>query len=98
MASTYSLVDYDSEEERVKDPTGPPGENLFAAAAYIETLLSTNDLVWAIMGGYALICCGSRRETRDIDMVVATTVRNLWKILETRPRLARRSNIRVMMN
>lgn len=86
MASRYSLVDYDSEEEREKDPQGPPLANLFAAASYLSRLFAANGIQWAAMGGFAMICRGSRRTTRDVDVVTDTNMRNLWAIIEPQPR------------
>ena len=41
-AARYRLVDYDSDEELSRDPLGPPRENLFAAADYIQRLCRAN--------------------------------------------------------
>lgn len=86
MASKYSVVDYDSEEERRKDPQGPPLVNLFAAASYLKRLFSANEVRWAAMGGFAMICRGSRRTTRDVDVVTDTTAKTLWAIIEPQSR------------
>jgi len=86
MASKYSLIDYDSEEERKNDPNGPPTIHLFAAATYLKRLFSTNDIPWAAFGGFAMICRGSRRTTRDIDVVTDATMRKLWGVIEPQPR------------
>ncbi|KAF1961480.1 hypothetical protein CC80DRAFT_532095 [Byssothecium circinans] len=44
MASKYSLIDYNSEEERKTDPEGPPMVNLFAAANHLNRLFSANGI------------------------------------------------------
>lgn len=86
MATTYNLIEYDAEEERENDPLGPPKANLFAAAFYIEALLTTNDISYAMMGGFAMICRGSQRSTQDIDVVVDTSMKRLWEVVEKQPR------------
>jgi hypothetical protein len=86
MASKYSLIDHDSEEQRIEDPEGPPPVNLFAAANYLNRLFSTNGIHWAAMGGFAMICRGSRRTTHDIDVVTDATMRTLWSVIEPQPR------------
>ncbi|KAI9844971.1 MAG: hypothetical protein M1837_005115 [Sclerophora amabilis] len=87
MASTYNLVDYDSEEERLKNPEGPPAANLFAAAEYISGLFNANSVDYAVMGGFAMICRGSFRTTSDVDVVAEATMSALWRIIEPQPRL-----------
>ncbi|OAL44276.1 hypothetical protein IQ07DRAFT_636334 [Pyrenochaeta sp. DS3sAY3a] len=87
MASKYSVFDHDPEEERKKDPQGPPLGNLFAAARYLNLLFSANGVRWAAMGGFAMICRGSRRTTRDVDIVTDTIPKTLWTIIEAQPRL-----------
>lgn len=74
-------MDYDAEDEREKDPLGPPRSNLFAAASYVNKLLSANDIPFAIMGGFAMICRGSQRNTRDIDIITETTMSRLWAVI-----------------
>jgi len=86
MASKYSLIDYDSEEERKKSPEGPPMANLFAAANYLDRLFSANGIRWAAMGGFAMICRGSRRMTNDVDVATDATMRTLWSVIEPQPR------------
>jgi hypothetical protein len=49
MASKYSLIDYDPEDERMNDPDGPPRDNLFAAANYLSLLFFANGIRWAAM-------------------------------------------------
>ncbi|KAI9761253.1 MAG: cysteine desulfurase [Chaenotheca gracillima] len=87
MASKYSVLDFDSEEERLKNPGGPPMVNLFDAAVYITTLLSANDVPHAVMGGFAMVCRGSLRTTHDVDVVTDATMAALWRIIEPQPRL-----------
>jgi hypothetical protein len=86
MASTYDLMSYDSEEERDKDPAGPPRANLNAAAVYIAGLLDVNNIQFAIMGGFAMICRGSERNTRDIDVVADAKMSRLWEVITPQPR------------
>ena len=86
MASKYSLIDYDSEEERKNDPEGPPRLNLFAAANYLSRLFDTNEIPWAAFGGFAMICRGSLRATRDVDVVTDATMKTLWSVIEPQPR------------
>ncbi len=86
MASKYSLIEHDSEEERQRDPHGPPIENMFAAASFIHQLLSANHIEYAFMGGFAMICWGSKRSTRDIDVAAKASMRALWQVIEPQPR------------
>ena len=86
MASKYDLTNYDSDEARNNDPEGPPQPNLFAAASLITRLLTSNNIHYAVMGGFALICRGSRRATRDVDVVAETSMKALWAIVEPQPR------------
>ena len=86
MASTYDLTNYDSDEARNNDPEGPPQLNLFAAASLISRLLAGNGIQYAVMGGFALVCRGSPRATRDVDVVTATSMKSLWAIVERQPR------------
>lgn len=86
MASTYDLVEYDSDEERQKNPQGPPRENLLAAATYITLLLGANEIDYAAMGGFAMICRGSTRNTSDVDVIVDTSFGRLWDVIRQQPR------------
>ncbi|KAK2738394.1 hypothetical protein FQN57_007071 [Myotisia sp. PD_48] len=87
MASTYNLVEYDAEEERENDPRGPPRPNILAAAAFIHSLLAMNGVVHAMVGGFAMNCRGSQRNTWDIDVVADATMARIWAILIPQPRL-----------
>jgi hypothetical protein len=80
------LIDYDPEDERINDPDGPPRDNLFAAANYLSLLFFANGIRWAAMGGFAMICRGSLRTTRDIDVVTDATMKTLWSVVEPQPR------------
>jgi hypothetical protein len=86
MASTYDLTNYDSDEARNNDPDGPPRLNLFAAANMITRMLTYHQIQYAVMGGFALICRGSARTTRDVDVVTSTTMKTLWSLVEPQPR------------
>ncbi|EEP78150.1 predicted protein [Uncinocarpus reesii 1704] len=86
MASKYNLIDYDPEEERDKDPNGAPLDNLISAADYMRDLLCTHGVKFAVMGGFAMLCHGSSRTTRDIDIVVDASMSRLWQLLEPEPR------------
>jgi hypothetical protein len=86
MASTYDLLENDSDEERQKNQEGPPRENLLAAATYITLLLSANSIGYATMGGFAMICCCSIRNTSDVDVIVATGFNRLCDVLRQQPR------------
>ncbi|WEW54694.1 hypothetical protein PRK78_000116 [Emydomyces testavorans] len=87
MAATYDLINYDSEAEQENDPHGPPRANLFAAAFYASRLLSANDIQYAIMGGFAMICRGSQRSTSDIDIVTEANMARLWDVITPQPRM-----------
>ncbi|SMY21495.1 unnamed protein product [Zymoseptoria tritici ST99CH_1A5] len=83
----YDLAEYDSEEERRQDPQGPPLENQVAAAQYIGSKIQSEQGVYALMGGFALLLLGSRRATRDVDMVTDLQMRKVWALVEGDPRL-----------
>lgn len=85
-AATYDLVLYDSEEERERDPVGPQRANLFAAATVVGQVLSQNGVVYATMGGFAMVCRGSVRDTRDVDIVASVSMKELWELIENEPR------------
>ena len=87
MAARYDLLEYDSEHERIINPTDPPLANLFAAADFVITLLSHKEIQMAFMGGFALVCHGSTRTTRDVDVVVNAKMKDLWDLIEPQPRL-----------
>nr|POF17013.1 hypothetical protein CFP56_57829 [Quercus suber] len=84
--SRYNVAEYDSEEERSRDPDGPPQENQTTAAAYIARRIQSVSGVYALMGGFALVLMGSRRSTRDVDMVTNLTMAQIWSLIEGDPR------------
>jgi predicted nucleotidyltransferase len=86
MTSTYDILGYDSDEERQKNPDGPPRKNLFAAATDITLLLSANDIEYAAIWGFAMICRGSTRISSDVDVIVNTSLSRLWEIIRQQPR------------
>ena len=81
MASTYLIIDYDAEDEREADPTGPSRANIFAAAAYINLLFSANGSSFAVIGGFAIICLGSERNTQDIDVLMEAKMARSWSVI-----------------
>ncbi|KAE9373016.1 hypothetical protein N431DRAFT_406266 [Stipitochalara longipes BDJ] len=87
MASRYSLVDYDSDEERARHPNGPPPENLLSACMFMVHLLDTARLNYAVMGGFGLVIRGSPRPTNDVDIAVEARMANLWQLVEPQARL-----------
>ena len=93
MASKYSLVDWDSEEERLRDPNGPPLRNQMVAAIFVSSLFKSRNIKYAIMGGFAMILRGSTRSTPAIDMIVETTMQQLWRILEPEERSVLHENV-----
>jgi hypothetical protein len=86
MAETYELEGYDSDEERKNDPGGLPLPNLFAAATYMKWLLTTNEIEYAAIGGFAMLCRASQRNTRDVDLVVNAPEARLWQVLKPQKR------------
>lgn len=86
MASYYDLATYDAEDERENDPQGPPMLNLYAAATYIGGLLEANNLLYAICGGFAMVCRGSPRTTSDVDMATTASMKQFWRIVEPQPK------------
>lgn len=81
MASKYSVLDYDSDKERERDPDGPPNENLTSAALYVATILRAKSISYALMGGYNLKLRGSPRRTRDIDMCLQAPMKTVWDVV-----------------
>ena len=86
MAQRYNHIEYDSEEERRRDPEGPPQKNQLAAAEFLASILRPAHVSYAIMGGFALVLRGSGRPTRDIDIVVDSAPLGIWSIIETQKR------------
>lgn len=80
---TYNLAEYDSDE----DDDDVPDENLQIAAfvmakLFDETELSGGkNLEYAMIGGFALRCRGSKRKTNDLDFSVNIEPRELWNVL-----------------
>ena len=86
MAEKYDLLTYDTEEERIIDPVGPPPKNLIAAAEFLDAILLNAGIPYAIMGGFALFLRASNRPTQDIDVVVDSSPRAIWNVIETQER------------
>ena len=81
MASTYDLIEYDSDDEHVAGYTHHPQANLDSAAKFVTELLEKSGLEHALMGGYALYVSGSERTTENIDIAVGASMRELWKLV-----------------
>ncbi|KAK2812789.1 hypothetical protein FQN50_001118 [Emmonsiellopsis sp. PD_5] len=88
MASRYNLLDYDSDEEREKNPEIPVS-NLASAAFFIADLLDRHGIIYGLMGGFAVKLMGSTRNTRDVDIAFQAPggMRDLWRVVEPEPRL-----------
>ncbi|GLA44218.1 hypothetical protein AnigIFM63309_002803 [Aspergillus niger] len=88
MASTYDLVNYDSDEERERQPI-VPFANLASAAFFVAGLLEQAGITYGLMGGLAVAFLGSNRATRDVDMAFQASgkMRDIWRIVEAEPRL-----------
>jgi hypothetical protein len=86
MASRYSLVDYDSDEERIQHPNVPPTENLMSACMFVVGLLQTSRMNYAVMGGFGLRLRGSPRPTTDVDIAVEARMAQLWQVVEPQTR------------
>ncbi|GLA27287.1 hypothetical protein AnigIFM63326_004482 [Aspergillus niger] len=88
MASTYDLVNYDSDEERERHPI-VPFPNLASAAFFMAGLLEQAGITYGLMGGLAVAFLGSNRATRDVDMAFQAPgkMRDIWRIVEAEPRL-----------
>ncbi|KAF2761194.1 hypothetical protein EJ05DRAFT_473734 [Pseudovirgaria hyperparasitica] len=87
QAETYDPADYDAGDERLKHPQGQPIANLFVAAAFIQQMFDANNIKCVVMGGFAMLCRGSRRVTNDIDMIVNSTPLKVRHIVEQCSRL-----------
>lgn len=90
MASTYDLVNYDSDEERERQPI-VPFANLASAAFFMAGLLEQAGITYGLMGGLAVAFLGSNRATRDVDMAFQASgkMRDIWRIVEAEPRYIR---------
>ena len=86
MASQYNILEYDSELERAQNPQGPPIINQISAAKFLVSLLHSKGILYAFMGGFALVLRGSERPTRDIDTVVEATPRQVWNMVGSEAR------------
>ncbi|KAJ9300689.1 hypothetical protein DTO271G3_1853 [Paecilomyces variotii] len=88
MASRYSLVDYDSDEEVQKYPRIPIS-NLTSAAFFVAGILEQAGIQYGIMGGMAVKLMGGMRDTRDVDIAFDAPgkMRDLWRVLEVQTRL-----------
>ena len=87
MASFYNILDYDAEDEREKDPGGPPLANQISAAQFVVGLIESRNIKYALMGGFAMTIRGSPRRTRDVDMIVEATMGQLWNLITPEARL-----------
>lgn len=83
MASRYNIVDYDSDDEL---ELGPHIENLVSAAEFVVQLLERESIDYALMGAFALKCCGSARDTHNVDIVVDTSMKRIWQTIEPESR------------
>jgi len=81
MATTYPHLQHSSSNARLATPAGPPRPNLLSAALYISALLATHGIPHAAMGGFAMLCRGSRRATLDVDFAVNASMRDLWRVV-----------------
>ncbi|KAF5871613.1 uncharacterized protein Bfra_008636 [Botrytis fragariae] len=84
MASRYNIVDYDSDDEL---ELSPHINNLISAAEFVIRLLERGNIDYALMGAFVLKCCGSARDTNNIDIVVDTSMKKIWQIIEPESRL-----------
>ncbi|PGH28957.1 hypothetical protein GX50_08303 [[Emmonsia] crescens] len=88
MASQYSLLDYDSDEDREQNPEIPVS-HLASAAFFIADLLDRHGITYALMGGFAVKLMGGTRNTRDVDIAFQAPgkMRDLCRVVEVEPRL-----------
>lgn len=93
MASQYSLLEYDSDEEQERYPSIPLS-NLSSAAFFITGLLERAGIPYGLMGGLAVRFMGGSRATRDVDIAFQAPrkMRDLWRIVEPEPRYANPPN------
>ena len=63
------------------EPQGPSQANLFAAASFVAGLLTVHNIPYAVMGGFAMLCRGSRRTTLDVDVAVNASMKMLWAMV-----------------
>ena len=87
MADIYGFEDYDSDEERERNPH-IPRSNLLSAAIFIADLLQRNEIQYAVMGGFACLLLGSPRQTRDLDIAfqAPNKMRSVWNAVEKESR------------
>ena len=88
MASTYSLLEYDSDEERARSPAGTPLGNLVAAALFMRDLLTGAGIQYALLGGLLLRLTGSPHDTRAVDLAFKAPrgMRDLWDAVSSETR------------
>jgi hypothetical protein len=86
MASKYSLINYDSDEDRAQNPNAPPRENLLSACLFVFDILQRSNINHAVMGGFGLNLRGSPRPTRDVDVAVEARMAQLWPVVEPQSR------------
>ncbi|BCS02667.1 uncharacterized protein AKAW2_60931S [Aspergillus luchuensis] len=85
MASTYDLVNYDSDEEREKHPN-VPFANPKSAALFMAGLLEGARFIYGLMGELAVAFLRSTRVSWGVDMALAPRKwRDIWKIMEAGP-------------
>lgn len=83
MASSYNLLEYDSDEEQKKFPEVPLA-NLTSAALFVADILERAGIVYGVMGGFAVRLLGSNRTTRDVDIAFQAPgkMKDLWRTVE----------------
>ena len=60
--------------------------HLFSAADYVVRVLTSNQITYAIMGGFSLRLRGSTRPTYDIDIAVGGTMLTLMQVVSAQTR------------
>jgi hypothetical protein len=70
MATEYNMADYESDEDGEQFTDLPPEQNLFSAARFLQDLLASHDIPYALTGGFSLRLRGSGRKARQIDFAV----------------------------
>lgn len=89
MATEYNPADYESDEEGEDFADQPPEQNLFSAALFLQSLLASHQILYALTGGFSLRLRGSDRQARQIDFAVQPSggMRQLKEILQPHARV-----------
>ena len=84
------MADYESDEDGEEVSDVLPEQNLFSATLFLQNLLASHAIPYALTGGFSLRLRGSNRQARQIDFAVQPSggMRQLKEVLRPYPRSA----------